>query len=532
MNVRVRYLDRDGAAHDEVKRGPHRRHVPARGRPPRRRPLRRPRARPDARSRTWEQFERYRPRRVRRARSRAFVAAGRLVTDASGASSPGSAASAATPGVVIEVDGERIAAVDAGVARPPAGAERLAGLTLPGLANAHSHAFQRALRGRTHARRRARSGPGASRCTRSPTRLDPDALLRARARDLRRDGARRDHAASASSTTSTTPPTARPYADPNAMGAALIAAAREAGIRITLLDTCYLHGGIGERARRGAAALLRRRRRRAGPSASTRCADGADGADRRRDPQRARGRPRRRAATVAAWAAERERAAARARLRAAGRERGVPRRATARTPTALLADAGALGRALHRGPRHPPDRRRHRRCSATPAHGAASARRPSATSPTGSARPRRSRDAGARARARQRLARGDRPVRGGARGRARRAPRDRRARATTDAAALLARRDRRRATPASAGPTAAASSRARSPTSSPSALDGVRLAGTDRRARARRPSSSPPTAADVAPRDRRRARGRPRRPPRRRSTSPPSCASRSRRCGA
>jgi formiminoglutamate deiminase len=36
-----------------------------------------------------------------------------------------------------------------------------------------------------------------------------------------------------------------PYADPNAMGAALVAAAADAGIRITLLDTCYLHGGIG-----------------------------------------------------------------------------------------------------------------------------------------------------------------------------------------------------------------------------------------------------------------------------------------------
>ncbi len=29
------------------------------------------------------------------------------------------------------------------------------------------------------------------------------------------------------------------------LGAALIAAARDAGIRITLLDTCYLAGGIG-----------------------------------------------------------------------------------------------------------------------------------------------------------------------------------------------------------------------------------------------------------------------------------------------
>ncbi len=36
------------------------------------------------------------------------------------------------------------------------------------------------------------------------------------------------------------------YNDPNEMGRAMIAAANEAGIRITLLDTCYLHGGFGE----------------------------------------------------------------------------------------------------------------------------------------------------------------------------------------------------------------------------------------------------------------------------------------------
>jgi formiminoglutamate deiminase len=34
------------------------------------------------------------------------------------------------------------------------------------------------------------------------------------------------------------------YADPNAMGHALVQAARTAGIRITLLDTCYLTGGL------------------------------------------------------------------------------------------------------------------------------------------------------------------------------------------------------------------------------------------------------------------------------------------------
>jgi formiminoglutamate deiminase len=40
-------------------------------------------------------------------------------------------------------------------------------------------------------------------------------------------------------------PDGTPYDDPNAMGHALVEAAREAGIRITLLDTCYLSSGFG-----------------------------------------------------------------------------------------------------------------------------------------------------------------------------------------------------------------------------------------------------------------------------------------------
>jgi formiminoglutamate deiminase len=40
-------------------------------------------------------------------------------------------------------------------------------------------------------------------------------------------------------------PDGRPYADPNVMGGALVAAAAEAGIRLTLLDTCYLRPGFG-----------------------------------------------------------------------------------------------------------------------------------------------------------------------------------------------------------------------------------------------------------------------------------------------
>ena len=52
-------------------------------------------------------------------------------------------------GVRLTVDDGRITAVEARTT-PAAGDERLAGVPLPGLANVHSHAFHRALRGRTH----------------------------------------------------------------------------------------------------------------------------------------------------------------------------------------------------------------------------------------------------------------------------------------------------------------------------------------------------------------------------------------------
>ena len=51
--------------------------------------------------------------------------------------------------VQIETSQGRITGVTPGIKRS-AGLERLRGLTLPGMANTHSHAFHRALRGRTH----------------------------------------------------------------------------------------------------------------------------------------------------------------------------------------------------------------------------------------------------------------------------------------------------------------------------------------------------------------------------------------------
>jgi formiminoglutamate deiminase len=148
----------------------------------------------------------------------------------------------ATPDVVVDVEGERITAVTSG-APAPAGATRLAGLTVPGFANAHSHAFHRALRGRTH-RGRGSFWTWRSQMYEVAGHLDPDryhALARATYGEMALAGISAVgefhylHHGSGGV----------PYAEPNAMADALGAAASEAGIRMTLLDTCYLRGGPG-----------------------------------------------------------------------------------------------------------------------------------------------------------------------------------------------------------------------------------------------------------------------------------------------
>ncbi|MEQ1872473.1 MAG: formimidoylglutamate deiminase [Ilumatobacteraceae bacterium] len=147
----------------------------------------------------------------------------------------------ATPGVLIEVAGDRIASVAARV-ECPSDATRLLGLTLPGLANTHSHAFHRALRGRTQV------GSGSFWTWRDVVyaasgKLQPDTYFRL---------ARAVYGEMALAGITTVGEFhylhhdvgGVGYSNPNAMGAALVAAAAEAGIRITLLDCCYMHGGL------------------------------------------------------------------------------------------------------------------------------------------------------------------------------------------------------------------------------------------------------------------------------------------------
>ncbi|MFF2515472.1 formimidoylglutamate deiminase [Streptomyces sp. NPDC058086] len=148
------------------------------------------------------------------------------------------------PGVALDVTDGRITAVRENTATPPPGAEILRGLTLPGLANAHSHAFHRALRGTVQV------GSGTFWTWREimysfADKLTPD-TYHALARTVYAEMALAGVTAVGEFHYVHHNPGGTPYADPNAMGEALIAAAGEAGIRITLLDTVYVSSGFGQ----------------------------------------------------------------------------------------------------------------------------------------------------------------------------------------------------------------------------------------------------------------------------------------------
>jgi len=143
--------------------------------------------------------------------------------------------------VLIEAAGEHFTSVTPSAPSAP-DAERLSGLTLPGFANAHSHAFHRALRGTTQADQ-GTFWTWRERMYQVAARLDPDSYLSL---------ARAAFAEMALAGISCVgefhyvhhQPDGRSYAEPNAMGHALIQAAADAGLRITLLDACYLAGGL------------------------------------------------------------------------------------------------------------------------------------------------------------------------------------------------------------------------------------------------------------------------------------------------
>ncbi|MDQ0843203.1 formimidoylglutamate deiminase [Streptomyces sp. V1I6] len=244
----------------------------------------------------------------------------------------------AEPGVALDVTDGRITAVRQGVETPPPGAEVLRGFTLPGLANAHSHAFHRALRGTVQV------GSGTFWTWREvmydvAVRLTPDSYF-ALARAVYAEMALAGITAVGEFHYLHHAPGGVPYTDPNAMGEALIAAAGEAGIRITLLDTAYLSAGFGEPP----------------TSHQLRFSDGtADAWAQRADSLKDGGHVRIGAAihsvravpaeqlpTVASWAAARN-APLHVHLSEQTAENDACLATHGRTPTRLLADHGVLG---------------------------------------------------------------------------------------------------------------------------------------------------------------------------------------------
>jgi formiminoglutamate deiminase len=133
----------------------------------------------------------------------------------------------------VSVDNDRI----------PRPAGETSTLTLPGFANCHSHAFHRALRGHTQ-RERGSFWTWREQMYAVAADLTPDTYF-----ELARDTYAEMRATGITAVGEFHylhhQPDGTPYDDPNEMGKALLAAADEAGIRIRLLDTCYLASGFG-----------------------------------------------------------------------------------------------------------------------------------------------------------------------------------------------------------------------------------------------------------------------------------------------
>lgn len=244
-------------------------------------------------------------------------------------------------GVAIDVADGRIASVST-TSEPSPQAVRLRGLVVPGYANCHSHVFHRALRGR------AQRGIGSFWTWRDQmydvaARLDPDSFHRL---------ARATYAEMASAGITAVGefhylhhrPDGGCYDDPNVMGHAVVAAAREAGLRVTLLDTCYLQGGF-DRPVEGV-------QHRFSDGDATRWAArvdelvaayaGADDVVVGAAIHSVRAVPAQQLGEVAQWAQQRE-APLHAHLSEQPAENAECLAATGRTPTALLAEHAALG---------------------------------------------------------------------------------------------------------------------------------------------------------------------------------------------
>jgi formiminoglutamate deiminase len=144
--------------------------------------------------------------------------------------------------VEIEAQDGRIIGISAAV-EPSPDARVLRGVVFPAAANAHSHAFHRILRGRTH-HNRGDFWVWREHMYRSASELTPETY-----EELATAVFAEMVVAGFSSVAEFHyvhhQPGGKPYPEPHAMELALARAATAAGIRLTLLDTLYLAGGIG-----------------------------------------------------------------------------------------------------------------------------------------------------------------------------------------------------------------------------------------------------------------------------------------------
>jgi formimidoylglutamate deiminase len=146
--------------------------------------------------------------------------------------------------VVLDIEHGRIVGIG-----PPSGAADLSvRYVLPGMANLHSHAFQRAMAGLAERRSQSEDSFWTWRevMYAFAGRIGPDEL-RAIAAQLYVEMLKAGYTQVCEFHYLHHRPDGRPYADPAAMSLALIEAARETGIGITLLPALYMSGGFDGR---------------------------------------------------------------------------------------------------------------------------------------------------------------------------------------------------------------------------------------------------------------------------------------------
>ena len=131
-------------------------------------------------------------------------------------------------------------------ATPDAGTPRASGVLLPGLPNLHSHAFQRAFAGLTEYRSATHDSFWTWRdlMYRFAGRLSPEALEDI-ATHLYVEMLAAGYTAVCEFHYVHHDAAGRPYADPAEMSLRLVAAARRAGIGLTMLPVLYQHSGFG-----------------------------------------------------------------------------------------------------------------------------------------------------------------------------------------------------------------------------------------------------------------------------------------------